>query len=173
MKLSTTLELYAASDPDCDWVTISGTHVCIDSGGTVKLGSPELVGQPVHKLRAKLSYVPATKAMQDKGDEWQHKIAKAIGGKETSDNMPMDVMKGKHGVEVKTIQTSKKDRVEMRPDSRARKEAHAKQYGLKAHTVAVDLRSGRPAIYYKQGIGAYRFGSMERVTLSQLKDKFK
>ncbi len=44
---------------------------------------------------------------------------------------------------------------------------------MTGHTVAIDLRSGSPKIYYHAGFGAFRFGSMERVTLAGLKEKLK
>lgn len=152
-------------------------------GGAGSGGAREGAGRPTgpgkesgtmsHSERAKLSYVPATKQMQETGDAWQNKLASVIGAESTADNMPFDLHIAGNGIEVKTIQTSKKDRIEMRPDSRVRKEEYAKQNGVKAHTVGVDLRGGKPVIYYKEGVGAFRFGSMERVTMQQLKLKFK
>jgi SPP1 gp7 family putative phage head morphogenesis protein len=163
----------ATGASDCDWVTINGAHVCIGEGGTIERGPKEFVGSHVRNLRAKLSYVPATKEMQDKGDAWQEKIAKTIGGKVSRDNAPADVLIGnKHAVEVKTIQTAKDDKVPMRPDSRHRKEAYVQTTGMTGHTVAVDLRGAKAQIYYKEGFGAFRFHSMEKVTLGQLQAKF-
>lgn len=158
---------------DCDWITVSGQHICIGGGGTVVKGPPDLIGKPAHHARAKLSYVPATKEMQDKGDAWGKKIAQTVGGTLTADNSPADLIRGKHAIEVKTIQSSKKDRVEMRPDSRAKKEAFVRENGMHGHTVAIDLRGGKPQIYYHDGFGAFRFGSMEKTSLAGLKDKFR
>lgn len=157
----------------CDWVTINGQAICIGDSGSIEKGPAALIGKDVHSARAKLSYVPATKAMQDKGDEWGQKIRDTVGGKLTTNNSPADIVKGNHAIEVKTIQSSKKDRVEMRPDSRAKKEAFVKENGMKGHTVAIDLRGGKQTIYYHEGFGAFRFGSMEKVSLTALKAKLK
>jgi hypothetical protein len=160
-------------DDGCDWRTINGAHICIGSDGIITKGPDHFVGQNARNVTAKLSYVGLTKEKEKLASEWEEKIRKTIGGQHTADNAPADIVKGEHAVEVKTNQASKKDRIEMRPDSRERKEALAKEQNMKGHTIGVDLRGGKPVIYYRSGFGAYRYGSMERVTLAQLKDKFR
>lgn len=148
--------------------------ICIGSGGAITKGPGGFIGQQIHAVRAKLSYVPATKERQQIADEWQNRLAKTLGGHVTPNNAEVDIIRGKNGIELKTVQVSKKDRVEMRPDSRQRKEEWLKNSGMKGHTVAIDLRSGKPEIYYREGFGAFRFGQMEKLpSFAALKTKLK
>lgn len=119
--------------------------------------------------RAKLSHKPSTQKKQARGDQEQKHIAQLIGGEVTPGNEPFDVVKPGVAVEVKAIQDNDNNKVTMHPDSRRRKEEYAQEHGLTPHTVAVDLRGGKRKYYYKQGVGAYRLSSMQRVTSAQLR----
>lgn len=125
--------------------------------------------------RAKASYNPATKAKQDVSEAVEHQVAKELGAVKSSDNKPMDVViGGKHGVEIKVMHDVKDARVNMRPDSRQRKEAWAKETGGTTHTLLVDNRDkfdgGKHAknysgnkYYIAKGVGAFRLASMTPV----------
>jgi len=115
--------------------------------------------------RAIKTYKPATKAKQDLGDEMQKKVAEAMGGSPTADNLPFDVVKGKVGVEVKTLVDAGNDKITMHPESLERKIKFAKSNKLsKTYTVAVDAREHPPVIYFRQGLGSFRINSMNKVS---------
>src|SRR5262245_48040510 len=65
--------------------------------------------------------------------EEQHRFARIVGGKSTTDNGPIDAFKLTHAVEVKTKWKAKEDRIDMDRDERRRKEAflrrNPKYYG--------------------------------------------
>lgn len=131
--------------------------------------------------RAKASYNPSTAEKQRESDKFEAKVANAIGAKRSDDNRPLDnFVDEKHGVELKVMHNQKPDgkspgRVNMRPDSRARKEAWAAaEKGRDVHTVLIDNRDkfadGAHAekysghhIYYAPGVGAFRMEKMTKV----------
>ena len=132
--------------------------------------------------RAKRSHKPSTVLKQRRGYKEQAFIAQITGGKDTKlENHPFDVLfgaakdgkKGGHGAEVKTIMDNNNDKITMHSSSRKRKEAYAKKNGLTMHTIGVDVRGKNKKYYYKKGVGAFRLSAMERVTLAELKAKFK
>ena len=99
-------------------------------------------------------------------------ITKAINGLATMDNSPFDVIvRGKFGIEVKTLVDQTNDKITMHPESLARKVASAKKLGLTStFTVAVDVRTGTPQIYYKSGLGSFRLSTMTALkSISQLR----
>jgi len=116
------------------------------------------------------TYKPSTVEKQRKGEAEQLLLAKAIKGVNTDDNQPFDIIKGKNGIEVKTIQDNNNDKITVHPESRIRKEKEAKKLNLDMHTVAIDTRARHRVYYYKAGVGAFRISSMQRVSLSQLKE---
>jgi SPP1 gp7 family putative phage head morphogenesis protein len=116
------------------------------------------------------TYKPSTAEKQRKGEAEQLLLAKAIKGVNTDDNQPFDIIKGKNGIEVKTLMDNNNDKITVHPESRIRKEKEAKKLNLDMHTVAIDTRAGRKVYYYKAGVGAFRISSMQRVSLSQLKE---
>lgn len=117
-----------------------------------------------------MSYNPATQAKQAIADESEKVVAKAIKGQRTADNAPFDVIRGRHGIEIKTVIGGKNDKITMHPESRERKLKFAEEHTLEMHTVVVDRRAGT-TYYYKAGVGSYRFGSagnMRKVSLKEL-----
>lgn len=136
--------------------------------------------------RARAAYNPSTKAKQDESEALEHKVTKALGATKSGDNRPMDVTAKNDtvGIEVKMLHDAKEQRVNMRPDSRGRKEEWiAEKKGRRAYTVVVDNRDkfdgGRHAdkysghrIYYKEGVGAFGLSTMHRASsLADLKTK--
>lgn len=112
--------------------------------------------------RAKSSHKPATAEKQRAAERNEATLATAIGGKQTKDNEAFDVIAGRHCLEVKTIMEGSNDKITMHPESLARKQAEANKRGLKAHTVVFDARNN--AVYYRQGIGSFRLGNMEKLS---------
>ncbi len=127
--------------------------------------------------RARASFVPVTTEKILGSAANVRQIADVIGGKATPDNHPFDVLKGKVGIEVKTIyDTAKKDKVTVHRESRLRKEEYAKRSGLKSmYVVAVDQRKGKENVYYAKVPGwSFRLRNMEPVgSISNLKGKLK
>jgi hypothetical protein len=140
------------------WVTIRGRHVFIGAGEE-------------RRYRALKSYRPQTKAKLRRALEQEAVVARALGGRNLPDNEPFDVIAGNIAAEVKVIDKGKNAKITMHPESRARKEAYAKANGMRAITIAVDNRGSSPIYYFREGVGSFRLGSMERVTLSQLRGR--
>ena len=138
----------------------------------------------IRSARSKASHNPATKAKQDVSEQVEHQVASALGATKSKDNLPMDVViGGKHGVEVKVLHDAKDGRVNMRRDSRQRKEQWAKQTGGTVHTLLVDNRdvfdggkhkgnySGKK-YYIAKGVGAFRLAGMTAVKSLQEAKRF-
>jgi len=119
---------------------------------------------------AKRTHKPSTKEKQQRGEAEQARLAKAVGGHDEGDNLPFDVVKGGHGVEVKTVMDNNNDKITVHPDSRRRKEREARKRKLKIHTVAIDVRGGRRNYYHREGVGSFRLSAMEKVSLAGLKE---
>lgn len=120
--------------------------------------------------RARRTHKPSTAKKQRLGEAEQGRLAGLIGGRNTDDNAPFDVIvRGKHGVEVKTVMDNNNDKITVHPKSRRRKERRAKEMGYQVHTVAIDVRGDKRSYYHKQGVGAFRLSSMDKVSISQLK----
>ena len=119
--------------------------------------------------RAKETYVRQTSARWHVAAMSEQLVAKAVGGHSTgmTDHKwnPFDVIKGKVGVEVKTLLPgAKNDKITMHPKSRRRKLEEAEKMGFKkAYTVAIDLRADKAVVYIKKGLGSFRLGSMTNV----------
>lgn len=123
--------------------------------------------------RARASYNPATVEKQRYAEAREKVIAKTVGGKQSGDNDAFDVTIGGHGIEVKTIVAGKNPKITMHPDSLARKLKIARKNKLKAWTVAVDARDRSKLKYYlKKGVGSFRLGGMEEISLAELKRRF-
>ena len=124
--------------------------------------------------RARDSYVKADKSMQDLGKHNEYRIARFLRGIQQPNKKPYDVHLGnKHLIEVKTLIKTTKDRVHMRGDSRGNKERFFARWkrkfkGAKNHVVAIDTRGGKIQIYHREGVGAFRFNTMEKVTPKRL-----
>ena len=117
------------------------------------------------------THKPSTLEKQRLALAHQRDVALAIGGDETEDNKPLDVLMPGHGVEVKAIMDNNNDKITVHPASRRRKEAYGKKHGVKLHTIVVDTRNGRLVYYYKQGVGAFRLGGMEQIPLKHLRGR--
>lgn len=138
------------------WVTINGTHIFIHEGENEK------------SVRARLSQVRFSKEKMDTALREEAVIARALRGKNLDDNEAFDVISGKDAIEVKTIIDGKNPKITMRADALARKLDFAESNGYTAHTVVIDTRSGRPEYYYKEGVGSFRLGAMQRTSLGNL-----
>ena len=122
--------------------------------------------------RAQRTHKPSTAEKQRRGDSEQARLATSIGGESTEDNLAFDVLLGRHAIEVKTVIDNDNDKITVHPKSRERKLTVARKEKLKPHTVAIDVRSGRREYYYRSGVGAFRLGNMERVSLRDLRERF-
>lgn len=166
-----------------------GQFVSTGSGGTGKekqSGKPNASGNDANEKKPKISeraaraiasHNPSTKEKQRESDRFESKLATAIGAKRSDDNRPMDnFVNDKHGIELKVMHDQKGlGRVNMRPDSRERKEAWvAAEKGRTGHVVLIDNRdkfdggkfkdsySGHH-IYYRDAIGAWSSSTMTKV----------
>lgn len=152
MKLATTLELYAGG---------------VGSGCNPQKGrcGRKSSGAFQRSQRARSSYNPVTKEKRLAAAENEKQVAASIGGQHVGDSAPFDVLKGKTGIEVKTIiPGAKNDKVTVHPKSRRYKEEQAKEMNIKkTFLVAIDTRKGRKDVYIKPGIGAYRLKNMQLV----------
>lgn len=124
-------------------------------------------------MRAIENYVPATRERQIEGDKAASEVASALGVSPTPGNEPFDVVANGHGIEVKCPQDRKEERVDMRQECRLRKQKYARKHKLKAWTVAKDMTSGTTRWRIKEGVGAWRFGSMEEVAFVELVRRLK
>lgn len=123
-------------------------------------------------VRAKATYKPATREKQRIADRSEQHLAKELKADRTPNNSPFDLLVGKHGIEVKTLVDQKNSKLTCHPESCARKRTSARKLKVRPHTVAIDLRSGKPEYYHAKGVGSFRLGSMNKVTLSELKEIF-
>lgn len=148
------------------------------SGGPGSGCQGEHCGRPHSKdeakqSRARESFVPVNTEKILGSAANVRKIAELIGGKATPDNHPFDVLKGKIGIEVKTIYpTAKNDKVTVHRESRLRKEDFANRSKLKSmYVVAVDQRPGKENVYYAKVPGwSFRLRNMTPVgTMEGLK----
>ena len=124
---------------------------------------------------AKSSYKPSTAAKQQWAEANEQKLVAMIGGKQSGDNLPADVVVtmngGLHGVEVKTMLDNSNDKITMHPPSLARKVAWGEKNNATLHTIVFDDRdkfgtkgySGH-SLYYRRGVGSFRIQSMIKVT---------
>src|ERR1039458_9922987 len=140
---------------DGHWVTIDGAHVLIGSDGTILKGPAHLMGtQPKSESasskvdKARKSAVLTNKAVQDKADEYEGKISKALAVPRTGDNSAFDLRNDDVGIEVKTMVTGKNDKITMNKTALGRKLGEAKDDGLKTFTVVADVRGGGAAKYF-------------------------
>lgn len=90
----------------------------------------------------------------------------------TADNRPFDLLKGKNAIEVKTLVDNGHDKITMHPESLARKVAFAKDNKLTPHTIVIDKRGAFSKYFYRAGLGSFRIGAMQSVSLNQLRATF-
>jgi hypothetical protein len=122
--------------------------------------------------RAKRTHKPSTAEKQRRGEAEQARLAKVIGGQDEGDNLAFDVRAGNHAIEVKTVMDNNNDKITMHKSSRLRKMKEAEENGWELHTVAIDVRGGKRSYYYREGVGSFRLGNMQSVTVGELKDLF-
>lgn len=151
MRLAGTIALQAVGG----WVTIHGRPVFIgDEGGGESLSKADL---------AKLSYRGGTKAEQDIADKTEIELSVELGIPRTANNKPFDLQNNRVGVEVKTMVSNTNDKITMNKEARERKTEEAASQGLKAFTVVVDKRGGKPRYFVREGFGSFRVHSMTEV----------
>lgn len=153
------------------WVTINGQHLDIGDGAGVPLSKSDL---------AKLAYRGGTKAEQDVAEQTEHELSQALGMKKSPDNTPFDLTTKTVGVEVKTLTTGTNDKITMKGEAIARKDAGVKAMKLKrTYTVVVDKRpagvgtsTGQTRYFVREGYGSFRVGSMTEVAGTAVIAKF-
>lgn len=111
-----------------------------------------------------------SKAQQDKAEQGEQLVTKALHGEQQHNNSPMDVTlklpNGKiMGLEVKSMLQQKQDRIYIKGNALTRKVAWGKTNKAPIGTVALDFRTNpdKPDVYYKSGVGAFHIGSMSPV----------
>lgn len=140
------------------------------SGGQDDHGDSDSQGTQDRRQRAKDSYKPASKAVQSVADQKEQECCALIKGVRTSDNAPLDVIKGNNGIEVKAIVSGKNPKITMHKPSLARKVKYGRVNKLQLHTVAFHTPTN--TIYYKKGVGSYNLSAMQVVTTSELAEMF-
>ena len=124
--------------------------------------------------RASATYKPSNKAKQDAASASEKSVAGALGGQQTEDNDPFDVVVRRgsktYAVEVKTFVDNKNDKVTMHPASLERKIDWAQANKAKVFTVVVDKRTaGAESVYVRQGVGSFRMVSLEKTSYTALR----
>lgn len=147
MILSNTVDIFAA-----------GTHEGAEKAWDTRGRGTKDKESTDRAKRALATHVPATAAKQRVAEANELIIAKAIGGKQLTDNSPFDVLKGKIGIEIKSVFPGvKNDKITMHPESRDRKLLAIKLMKLeKAVTVICDMRNSK--FYVGEGVKSFRFG---------------
>jgi hypothetical protein len=111
--------------------------------------------------------------VQDKAEESEASLSKALGADRTPDNSPFDLIKGKAGIEVKTLVSNTNSKITMSHDALARKADFMKANKVSGHTVVVDKRGDPTKYFYAPRLGSFRITTMQPVSLGQLKATFK
>jgi hypothetical protein len=123
--------------------------------------------------RAVASHKPVTLQRRRHADLRQADMARFIGGRQTGDNEPFDVIRGRSAIEVKTLIDQRNDKITMHPDSLARKQKDAKRFS-RVYTLVVDDRPGSGGkLYLREGLGSFRLGAMQPISRAELARKFK
>ena len=153
------------------WVTINGAHVFINPQGIVSKGPAAFVGKSHKSLIAGLSHRGGTKAEQHIAEETEVELALGLRMDKSPNNKPFDLTTKEVGVEVKTMTSGANDKITMKAEAVASKDASMKALKLKrAYTVVVDKRpsgvgtsTGSTRYFVKEGYGSFRVGSMTEV----------
>jgi len=123
--------------------------------------------------RATASHIGVTTARRRHADRRQADVARFIGGRQTGDNEPFDVIRGRSAIEVKTMIDQSNDKITMHPDSLERKQQDAKRFS-RVYTLVVDDRPGSGGkLYLREGLGSFRLGAMQPISRAELARKFK
>lgn len=162
----------------------TGTTKAVRTPG-VKHPPPPQQPDSIKSERSKAAYNPSTKEKQDRSERLEQFIATALSLFKSGDNLPMDAVGGPQqnvGVEIKMLHDAKDNRVNMRKDSRQRKEEWVNEKeGRKAYTVIYDGRDTYQAglhkdkysgnkYYWKEGVGAFGLSTMNVAkNITQLK----
>lgn len=128
-------------------------------------------GKPIISTRQKVALkntVIVAKDQQDKAEEIERLVTKALGGVQQHNNSPMDVVmklpNGKTmGLEVKSLLLQKNDKITMKRESLAKKVQWGKDNKSNIGTVVVDLRNKGMQVYYRDGVGSFRIMHMTEV----------
>lgn len=128
--------------------------------------------------RATKSYNPVTREKVRIATLNEARVAKAIGGITTPHKDPLDVLKGKTGVEVKTIfPGAKNDKITMHGPSLERKYNFINENSMrKIYTVIIDERESVPKVYVAKGLGSFRLagGTVHEIkSIKALRDYIK
>jgi SPP1 gp7 family putative phage head morphogenesis protein len=123
----------------------------------VLLGKACLTPRDVERVnRAKRTYKPATRRVQQIAARNERKLASLVDGEALGDNEPFDVLLGP--------KSNPSDMIELKPIVRG------KNNKIKMHTVVFDERTG--TIYYRKGVGSFRLSSMRQITQAELEALF-
>ena len=110
-------------------------------------------------------------------DRSEDVLSRGIGIPRTRDNSAFDLRNDEVGIEVKTLVNGKNEKITMSKTALGRKIAEQRADGIKAYTVVVDRRTGgltgKATYYVKEGLGSFRLGSMEKISLSDLRERVK
>ena len=146
------------------WVTIRGRHVDIGDG------AGEL---PTKAEIARMSHRGGNKAEQDIAERMEHHLSQALGMPKSPDNKPFDLQNKKVGIEVKTLVSNTNDKITMKADAVARKNAEVARAKLsRAYTVVVDARGEKLRYFVRAGYGSFRLKSMTEVADTEGLGKF-
>ena len=146
-------------------------------GAKPEASSAEAKAKAARSELAKKHHKESTREKQQLSDKIEADVAEAIGGAAigatlSGDNQPVDIiLNNGNGIEVKALHEGTQDRFQMRPDSRANKEAWKKE-NPKAKYVQVlvdnrdEFKGGEVAalysgnkVYWTEETGATRFGT--------------
>lgn len=168
----------AKSDLEVEFVKDNPCHVpsgpkggqfCELRGGVA--GAADIEFKPSAKmLRAIQARVPCGVEKQRVADQQEAVISRALGLTRTGDNSAFDLLKGRVGVEVKTMVDSRNGKITMSSSALARKNKEARRDRLRTYTIVADKRAGKTQYYASKGLGSFRVGSMTPVTISELRE---
>jgi broad specificity phosphatase PhoE len=165
----------ADDEGEGEWITVQGQHILIGDDGEVKGGNPVLAASfPRASTKSEIArrhYSPAKADVQREADRTEKSLAKALGADRTPNNSPFDLKIGRWGLEVKTFTHTKNGKITMNKEARARKIKEARKEKLKVGTIVADKRQGQTKYYFTRGVGSFRLGSLQPMTLAELKEK--
>ena len=122
--------------------------------------------------RARATHNAAGRDRQQRGLKNEAKLARYLpGAKRLQDNEPFDVVLPGVGIEVKTItRQARNDKVTMSRSAIRRKKSAARKEKRKMYTAVFHERTN--SWYISKKVGSIRLGSMTKVTVQQMKERF-
>lgn len=112
--------------------------------------------------------VIADKSTQDLAEKAEQMVTKFLKAEQSKNDAPVDVqLKVGHtlyGIEVKSLILQNNDKITMKRDAVQRKLNWAAENKGKLATLAVDFRGTKLSVYYREGVGAFRLGKMQKVS---------